>query len=152
MKRTSSYPIYQSKFNLYIGFFASLLLACLCWAAIALSLFVAAKGKGMGEYLGANLVLLGLALLITFLVIRSFSMILNAGKPIATIDASGIILRNGKVLSWGDIEGLRIISISTVFFITSHHLEIRLTKGKKRVPIVKVTQEELADLIEEVRQ
>ena len=96
--------------------------------------------------------LLGLALLITFLVIRSFSMILNAGKPIATIDASGIILRNGKVLSWGDIEGLRIISISTVFFITSHHLEIRLTKGKKRVPIVKVTQEELADLIEEVRK
>ena len=151
MTRTSSYPIYQSKLNLYVGFVASILMAGLCWAGVALLAFVPAKDKGAEGFSGATLVLLALALLITILVIRLFLILLNAGKPIATIDSSGIALRNGKVLPWNDIEGVRMISISTMLTI-SHHLEIRLSKGKKRVSNVKITQEELADLIEEVRK
>jgi hypothetical protein len=47
-------------------------------------------------------------------------MLLSSGKSIATVDASGVTLRNGKTFLWGNIVKIR------------SDLVIQLTKGKRR--------------------
>ena len=94
----------------------------------------------------------GLAAVLTFVAVKVIWMLLNIGKPIATIDASGVTLRNGKTFLWSNIEGLHIESMSITFVTLRTDLVIQLTKGKKTVLYVDLTQERLADLIEEARK
>jgi len=57
---------------------------------------------------------------------------LSSGKPIATVDASGVTLRNGKTFLWGNIENLHIESVKVNFVKIRSDLVIQLTKGKRR--------------------
>ena len=101
---------------------------------------------------GALWLTLGLALVLTFFSVKMLLMIVSSGKPIATLGASGITLRNGKNFPWSSIEGLHIHTTEVNFFKIRTDLVIKLTKGKKSVLFVKLTQDRLADLIEEAQK
>lgn len=146
----SPVAIYQSKIHLFFGAIAVLLFAAMVifWSVDTLPKL---HGKEtVGTLFSIGLVVVDLLFIaVAFMVGR---MLFNSGKPIATVVATGITLRNGQTLEWNNIKDLTLRTTGSGFINFRTDLVIILTKGGKTLPYVNLDQERLADMIEEAKK
>jgi hypothetical protein len=147
----SGTAIYQSKVHVFFTFICALAFCVLSWGALW---NLTDHGANFNQITknGQLLMIAIVALLLTALCVHTLITTVNLGKPIATIQNTGIVLRNGTLVPWNEIEDLSIHSLGYMFFTLRTDLHVQLTKGKKMIPFVKLTQERLADLIEEAKK
>lgn len=88
-----------------------------------------------------------------FAIIKSVYMFLRSSQPIGYISHEWIQTRGGKMIPWDDIEDIAIQSMGG-FFVTYRSDLVIYTKNNKthKLPYVSLTQEKLADMIEEARK
>lgn len=146
---SKQFHLYQTKGRLIFALFCVLLFAAGSWWGVAAMMAKISKIKGEAWLI--LLLIIGIAVGLTFFSIKAVWMLMKSGEPIATLNPSGIALRGGQLLPWQDIEELTLESVEYIVTLRSD-LKIQLRKGKKKLPYVDLTQERLADLVEEVQK
>lgn len=156
-----SLHIYQAFFRLFFGVLSIIVFTGLflfgAWSMINLGStpFLQAishiqdfvEAKNISTFYG----LAGMWLFGIFFMIRWLLMLFSVGNPIATLTHEGVMGRSGKIIPWDIIEDISIESVSYIWITLRSDMVLYLESGKrKKIPYVKVSQETLQNMLEEL--
>lgn len=146
-----SIPIFQARGRLLVVFFAMLILGAMYIPWSVTTVLAAKRVGGEGSII---IMMVGTGVVVTAMVFKAIWMLLKSGKPVANFTAAGILLRNGQTLVWSDIQGLTLVTVTDALGsgTIKTSLVIDLDKGAKTLTYVKLSREQLTDIIKKTHR